>query len=552
MDGSDDQAEVRRRRVGKRTWGIGAGAVGVVLAVVVGTLVLGDDPEGVAEPHACRASALKGASASGRPATESADSVPGRPATESAPPASAAHASESAPPASDRTAPEGHADFDGDGNPDLAFGSGGSVEGGSGGGSIEVAYGTGDGTRVGRCQYLTQDDPGIPGNNRDEAFFGTDVVARDLDGDGYTDLASAVFDWKPSVIIVWGSADGLASATRVPGTDTSHVAWDNDPSLDEQLAAGDFDGDRHPDLVFGLGSDKGLLKGPFRRDGTPAGTDRVPAPRRPAPEVADANYGDLVAGDLDGDGIDDLVSFHNADPDPEGPWSEQVRPVSYLQGGRDGFTQPRGVRLPDARTGAVADVDGDGFGDLVLTPRGGDASRSSVTVVYGSESGPGGRTTTVDRDTPGVPGEEPQDEDAVLAPLDVGDVNGDGYADVVAGAPRWDVYGKPGPEQVLFLAGGPDGLGGAGALLLDGSGFGTDPDGRADFGTSLGLTDLDGDGHADLVVTAPGSDTIDGAAWVLPGTAGGPATEGVIRLSADAFDDTEGLGLLLGGAGIAR
>ncbi|WP_206328735.1 FG-GAP repeat protein, partial [Streptomyces sp. Tu 4128] len=69
---------------------------------------------------------------------------------------------------------------------------------------------------------------------------------------------------------------------------------------------------------------------------------------------------------------------------------------------------------------------------------------------------------------------------------------------------------------------------------------------------SLGLTDLDGDGHADLVVTAPGSDTIDAAGWVLPGTAEGPATEGAVRLSADDFDDTEGLGLLMGGAGIAR
>ncbi len=53
-------------------------------------------------------------------------------------------------------------------------------------------------------------------------------------------------------------------------------------------------------------------------------------------------------------------------------------------------------------------------------------------------------------------------------------------------------------------------------------------------------------------MTAPGSDTIDAAGWVLPGTAEGPATEGAVRLSADDFDDTEGLGLLMGGAGIAR
>ncbi|MFF9493908.1 FG-GAP-like repeat-containing protein [Streptomyces flaveolus] len=514
MDGSGDRAEEPRRRVGKRAWVIGGGAAVVALAVAVGVVVAGDEPAGVASPRGC---------------------------------GTGAHGTAAAAPA-----PEGAADFDGDGHPDLAFGSTGSVEGGSGGGSIEVAYGTGAGTGIGRCQYLTQDDAGIPGKNRDEAFFGTDVAARDFDGDGYTDLAASVFDWKPSVIIVWGSGDGLSRATRVPDTDVSHVAWDNDPILDEQLAAGDFDGDGHPDLVFGLGSDKGLLKGPFGRDGTPAGTDRVPAPRRPAPDVESANYGDLLAGDLDGDGIDDLVSFHEADPDPETPWAEQRRPVSYLHGGRAGLTQPEGTRLPDAGEGAVGDVDGDGYDDLVLSPRGGDASPGSVTVVYGSEAGPGKRTTTVDRDTPGVPGEEPQDEEAVLVALDTGDVNGDGYADVVAGAPRWDVYGKPGPEQVLFLAGGPDGLSGEGARLFDGDDLGAAPGGDADFGSAVGLTDLDGDGRADLVVAAPGSDTVDGVAYLLPGTAGGPSAEGVTRLSGDSFDDTEGLGLLMGGGGVAH
>ncbi|WP_240798807.1 MULTISPECIES: FG-GAP-like repeat-containing protein [unclassified Streptomyces] len=508
MDGSGDRVEASRRRLGRRSWVVGGGAVVVALAVAAGVVIADEEPARIAAPYRC------GTGGAHAPAK----------------------------------APQGAVDFDGDGRPDLALGSMGSVEGGAGGGSIEVAYGAGGGTGIGRCQYLTQDDAGIPGKNRDEAFFGTDVVARDFDGDGYTDLAASVFDWKPSVIIMWGSGDGLSRAARVPGTDVSHVAWDNDPILDEQLVAGDFDGDGHPDLVFGLGSDKGLLKGPFERDGTPAGTGRVPAPRRPAPDVGDANYGDLVAGDLDGDGIDDLVSFHAADPEPEAPWAELNRPVSYLRGGRGGFTQPEGIHLPDAGEGAIGDVDGDGIDDLVLSPRGGDASRSSVTVLYGAEDGPGRRrTTTVDRDTPGVPGAEPQDEDAVFTSLDTGDVNGDGYADVVAGSPRWDVYGEPGPEQVLFLAGGPDGLSGEGARLFDGDDLGAAPGGDADFGAAVGLTDLDGDGYADLVVTAPGSDTVDGVAYLLPGTANGPATRGVTRLSGDTFDDTEGLGLLMGG-----
>ncbi|GAA3370069.1 hypothetical protein GCM10017744_092350 [Streptomyces antimycoticus] len=64
------------------------------------------------------------------------------------------------------------------------------------------------------------------------------------------------------MIILWGSPDGLKSAVRVPETDGSHVSWALDPILEEQLVAGDFDGDGHADLVFGLGSNMGLLKGP--------------------------------------------------------------------------------------------------------------------------------------------------------------------------------------------------------------------------------------------------------------------------------------------------
>ncbi|CAM5702882.1 VCBS repeat-containing protein OS=Streptomyces tendae OX=1932 GN=GUR47_26835 PE=4 SV=1 [Streptomyces tendae] len=343
MDGSDQAAD-RRRWGGKRAWVSGCGAALVALVVAAGVVIAGGEPAGIAAPYGCGTGGV--------------------------------HGTASTAPASDRPAPDGVADFDGDGHPDLALGSMGSVADGVGGGSIEVAYGAGDGTGIARCQYLTQDDPGIPGGNRDEAFFGTDVVARDFDGDGYTDLAASVFDWKPSVIIMWGSEDGLSRAARVPGTDGSHVAWGIDPILDEQLVGGDFDGDGHPDLVFGLGSGKGLLKGPFGRDGTPAATGAVPAPRRPAPDVRSANYGDLLAGDLDGDGIDDLVSFHDADTGPEVPWRERTRPVSYLHGGRDGFTQPEGIRLPDAGEGAIGDVDGDGYGDLVLSP--GAATRAAA------------------------------------------------------------------------------------------------------------------------------------------------------------------------------
>lgn len=84
---------------------MGAAGAGLVASAVLAGAVIAADPEtGLAAPHACRTSVHGSAPASQRPATG--------PAAASA------------------------ADFDGDGHPDLAFGSQGDVAGGAGGGSI--------------------------------------------------------------------------------------------------------------------------------------------------------------------------------------------------------------------------------------------------------------------------------------------------------------------------------------------------------------------------------------------------------------------------------
>lgn len=512
-----------RRRGGKRRWVLAGGAAVVAVVVAIGVVLALSGSESIAAPRSCHTTA-HGAAPAGAPA-RAAKAPAG-------------------------TAPA--ADFDGDGHPDVAMGAMGDVENGDSGGSIAVAYGSGDGTGLARCQYLTQNDGAIPGKADYEAFFGSFVVARDLDGDGYTDLATAVFDDAPSVIIMWGSPDGLKSAARVPDTDGSSVAWMPDPILDEQLVAGDFDGDGHADLVFGLGSEKGLLKGPFTRDGAPAATGPVAAPRQPSPDVAAANYQDLVAGDVDHDGADELMAFHHDAPTGTVRFEERW-PVSYFHAHRGGLAQPDDVRLPDAAAGAVGDVDGDGIADLVLSPRRGKVGHSSVSVVYGSKAGPGKgkRPVTIDRDTPGVPGAEPQDEDAAFTSLDTGDVNGDGYADVVAGSPRSKPYAKTGPEQVLLLLGGPDGPTGKGAQAVDAGDIGGRKSARAGFGFAVRLVDLDGDHRADLTVAAPGDNNVRSDAWLLPGTDRGLSTDGVTRLYGDSFERTGKLDLYMGGGGIA-
>jgi hypothetical protein len=99
-----------------------------------------------------------------------------------------------------------------------------------------------------------------------------------------------------------------------------------------------------------------------------------------------------------------------------------------------------------------------------------------------------------------------------------GDVNGDGYADVVIGSPRWD--GGKEREGAVWVYHGNAGL------------MNTAPDfykrsnqAGAEFGTSVGTAgDVNGDGYDDIIVGSPFWDhdyTDEGAAWVYKGSSDG-------------------------------
>ena len=102
------------------------------------------------------------------------------------------------------------------------------------------------------------------------------------------------------------------------------------------------------------------------------------------------------------------------------------------------------------------------------------------------------------------------------------DVNGDGYSDVAVGAPGQDA-GSIDEGNVFVYYGSPTGLPSAPSVTLD------SPTGEAGagFGQSVALTDLEGDGFADLIVGAPAADhgSVDeGNAYVYRGSAAGLPT----------------------------
>src|SRR4051812_46925643 len=84
-----------------------------------------------------------------------------------------------------------YADFDGDGFSDLAVGAPYEDLGGvRDAGSVTILYGgASGGVGTARRGYFTQADPDVPGAAERGDHFGAALVAGDLDGDGFADLA---------------------------------------------------------------------------------------------------------------------------------------------------------------------------------------------------------------------------------------------------------------------------------------------------------------------------------------------------------------------------
>ena len=302
------------------------------------------------------------------------------------------------------------------------------------------------------------------------------------------------------------------------------------------LVTADFDADGYADLAVDVpAADRsgnealGILRG------GPSGLSRTVASTSEA-----ASGGVLVAADLDGDHVADLVVGNRGRQeeydDDDGTIEATPGSVRVCRGSKTltftCSTVASGLRYTSLTSIAVGNLSGDATPEIAVGVPEGDDGESpepgSVHVLTLRGLDAEARDTTLTQSSRGVPGtdkKQSEQTDRFGTAVALGDLDHDGYADLVIGAPGEDTF----RGRVTVVRGARSGWRTSGNKVFDQDTKGIP--GKAEraeyFGEALSLADHDGDGRLDLSVGASGGDkAVGGVVSILKGSGSTFTTRG--------------------------
>ena len=430
-------------------------------------------------------------------------------------------------------------DINGDGTEDLIISShGASPLGRQGAGITEILWGS--------ASFDSIIDLNIPTNNISRIYGITEYVGTfasltcgDYNNDGFDDIAIGMF-WKPPYVdnpgtafIVFGCddfPDTLDLETPIRPTTRIYGEPGFNGCLGFSNCSGDVNGDGYDDVIIAAPNytPNGEIYIIYGKDSFPqsiwTGNEIANCTRIICADVREGagfGFGSLACGDVDNDGYDEVLigapgnSINFSAGNARLLYGASIMPDTIY------FTNPSSrmiTFLPEPEFNeshlgdyvSIGDVNGDGYGDIVLTARGASPLGCSVCgevyVIYGSNNLP--ESITMNEDTLAITrligeGDRGGYGENVL----VADLTDDGYAEIIT-LKGCDEDPQTNKDVVIVFYGS--------AEVPDSVFLGSDTTlskfiGRVNeghFGDALGVGDYNNDSFADLAIGAYRADPL--------------------------------------------
>jgi hypothetical protein len=392
----------------------------------------------------------------------------------------------------------GWGDFNGDGFDDVATGVPNERIGSANrGGAVHVLYGQLIQVTTTQSQFWHQDRPGVQDEVELGDEFGSALAGGDFNADGFDDLAIGApgesvgnIPGAGAVTVLYGSPSGLrGNGSQFIHQDVTGVGGKahSQDKFGFALTTGDFNDDGFVDLAIGAplenvqarpetgsvnvlyGSATGLLPSgsQYWHQGT-LGVGGL--------EAWDRFGWELIVGDFNGDGFDDLGVG--------APWETgTVRfsgAITVIFGSAAGLTATGARFIREAqvigeiendlmgRSLAAGDLNGDNFDELIVGFPNWDTNRADdehwlyglVVIINGSPAGPDLNDMTAWKEIDLCNSQQMTGGELLGAAITTADYNGDGIDDLAVGLPG-QIVGNPmhgSGGAVIVTVGTPDGI----------------------------------------------------------------------------------------------
>ncbi|WP_051350176.1 FG-GAP-like repeat-containing protein [Dyadobacter alkalitolerans] len=416
-------------------------------------------------------------------------------------------------------------DVNADGFSDVIIGAHAYDHGQTDEGVAFVYHGSAGGLTAQYAALLEVDDP--------SAFFGRSVAsAGDVNGDGFSDVVIGAPYYETgaqntdegAAFIYHGSATGINNAFSVKINGEKPSSW-----MGHSVAsAGDVNGDGYSDVLIGEPGYAGKINegAALVFPGSASGISSTSISNIKSGQ-SESFLGMSVssAGDVNGDGFSDIIvgaPFFDDSQTNEGA-------AFIYNGSASGLNYISSATLSTNQNGSqtgysvssAGDVNGDGYSDVMVGAPyfdKGETNEGAAFLYYGSATGisVNGFVTLEGNQAEANFG---------FSVANAGDVNGDGYGDVLVGAPMYD-DAQTNTGRIFVFHGSAAGLSqqAAGTLTFNqlGCRFGH---------ATASAGDVNGDGFSDIIVGAPGYDNVqneEGAAFIFYGSSSGISDNAII------------------------